>query len=167
MEIFGRRLVRQRFDRPRAVSVDGSWADAALGRPVASLHGVTGHSCGLPSPANTSLLPCHGLNGGGTADRAALELPGRGQQPRPARCPSPCVAVRAMPIDLRDRGEPAVQSRSGTSRPRRSSTIRAWDAGHEVHREVFARMGRAWIPGLPIPVEYGGHRPRLRELGIV
>ena len=34
--------------------------------------------------------------------------------------------------------------------------IRAWDAGGEVHREVFARMGELGFLGAPIPEAYGG-----------
>jgi glutaryl-CoA dehydrogenase (non-decarboxylating) len=34
--------------------------------------------------------------------------------------------------------------------------IREWDARHEVHREVFARMGELGFLGAPIPEEYGG-----------
>jgi glutaryl-CoA dehydrogenase (non-decarboxylating) len=34
--------------------------------------------------------------------------------------------------------------------------IREWDAKHEVHREVFARMGELGFLGAPIPEEYGG-----------
>jgi alkylation response protein AidB-like acyl-CoA dehydrogenase len=34
--------------------------------------------------------------------------------------------------------------------------IRDWDAKHEVHREVFARMGELGFMGAPIPTDYGG-----------
>jgi glutaryl-CoA dehydrogenase (non-decarboxylating) len=34
--------------------------------------------------------------------------------------------------------------------------IREWDARHEVHREVFERMGELGFLGAPIPEEYGG-----------
>ena len=34
--------------------------------------------------------------------------------------------------------------------------IREWDAKHEVHREVFARMAELGFLGAPIPEEYGG-----------
>jgi len=34
--------------------------------------------------------------------------------------------------------------------------IREWDSKHEVHREVFARMGELGFLGAPIPAEYGG-----------
>ena len=34
--------------------------------------------------------------------------------------------------------------------------IREWDAKHEIHREVFSRMGELGFLGAPIPEEYGG-----------
>jgi glutaryl-CoA dehydrogenase (non-decarboxylating) len=34
--------------------------------------------------------------------------------------------------------------------------IREWDAGGEVHREVFAKMGELGFLGAPIPEQYGG-----------
>jgi glutaryl-CoA dehydrogenase (non-decarboxylating) len=34
--------------------------------------------------------------------------------------------------------------------------IREWDSKHEVHREVFSRMGELGFLGAPIPAEYGG-----------
>jgi glutaryl-CoA dehydrogenase (non-decarboxylating) len=34
--------------------------------------------------------------------------------------------------------------------------IREWDARHEVHKEVFTRMGELGFLGAPIPEEYGG-----------
>ncbi len=34
--------------------------------------------------------------------------------------------------------------------------IRDWDAGAEVHREVFEKMGELGFLGAPIPEQYGG-----------
>ena len=34
--------------------------------------------------------------------------------------------------------------------------IREWDAGGEVHREIFAKMGELGFLGAPIPERYGG-----------
>jgi glutaryl-CoA dehydrogenase (non-decarboxylating) len=45
--------------------------------------------------------------------------------------------------------------------------IRAWDAKHEVHREVFARMGELGFLGAPIPDEYGGAGMDYVSLGIL
>jgi glutaryl-CoA dehydrogenase (non-decarboxylating) len=45
--------------------------------------------------------------------------------------------------------------------------IREWDARHEVHREVFARMGELGFLGAPIPAEYGGTGLDYVSLGIV
>jgi glutaryl-CoA dehydrogenase (non-decarboxylating) len=45
--------------------------------------------------------------------------------------------------------------------------IREWDAGHEVHREVFARMGELGFLGAPIPEEYGGPGMDYVSLGIL
>jgi alkylation response protein AidB-like acyl-CoA dehydrogenase len=45
--------------------------------------------------------------------------------------------------------------------------IREWDAKHEVHREVFARMGELGFLGAPIPAQYGGTGLDYVSLGIV
>jgi glutaryl-CoA dehydrogenase (non-decarboxylating) len=45
--------------------------------------------------------------------------------------------------------------------------IREWDAKHEVHREVFARMGELGFLGAPIPAEYGGTGLDYVSLGIL
>jgi len=45
--------------------------------------------------------------------------------------------------------------------------IREWDAKHEVHREVFARMGELGFLGAPIPDEYGGAGMDYVSLGIL
>jgi glutaryl-CoA dehydrogenase (non-decarboxylating) len=45
--------------------------------------------------------------------------------------------------------------------------IRQWDAQHEVHREVFARMGELGFLGAPIPDEYGGAGMDYVSLGIL
>src|SRR5687767_4836268 len=45
--------------------------------------------------------------------------------------------------------------------------IREWDAGHEVHREVFARMGELGFLGAPIPEHYGGAGMDYVSLGIL
>jgi glutaryl-CoA dehydrogenase (non-decarboxylating) len=45
--------------------------------------------------------------------------------------------------------------------------IREWDAKHEVHREVFARMGELGFLGAPIPEEYGGAGMDYVSLGIL
>ncbi|CAN5722437.1 acyl-CoA dehydrogenase family protein [soil metagenome] len=45
--------------------------------------------------------------------------------------------------------------------------IREWDVRHEVHREVFERMGELGFLGAPIPEEYGGPGMDYVSLGIV
>jgi alkylation response protein AidB-like acyl-CoA dehydrogenase len=45
--------------------------------------------------------------------------------------------------------------------------IRDWDARHEVHREVFARMGELGFLGAPIPEGYGGPGLDYVSLGIL
>jgi len=45
--------------------------------------------------------------------------------------------------------------------------IREWDARHEVHREVFARMGELGFLGAPIPEEYGGNGLDYVSFGIL
>jgi glutaryl-CoA dehydrogenase (non-decarboxylating) len=45
--------------------------------------------------------------------------------------------------------------------------IREWDAKHEVHREVFARMGELGFLGAPIPESYGGAGMDYVSLGIL
>ncbi|MEA2677741.1 MAG: hypothetical protein QOJ81_1882 [Chloroflexota bacterium] len=45
--------------------------------------------------------------------------------------------------------------------------IREWDANHEVHREVFARMAELGFLGAPIPEEYGGAGMDYVSLGIL
>jgi glutaryl-CoA dehydrogenase (non-decarboxylating) len=45
--------------------------------------------------------------------------------------------------------------------------IREWDERHEVHREVFTRMGQAGFLGAPIPEEYGGAAMDYVSLGIL
>ena len=45
--------------------------------------------------------------------------------------------------------------------------IREWDARHEVHREVFARMAQLGFLGAPIPDEYGGAGMDYVSLGIL
>jgi glutaryl-CoA dehydrogenase (non-decarboxylating) len=45
--------------------------------------------------------------------------------------------------------------------------IREWDERHEVHREVFARMGEVGFLGAPIPEEYGGAGMDYVSLGIL
>jgi glutaryl-CoA dehydrogenase (non-decarboxylating) len=45
--------------------------------------------------------------------------------------------------------------------------IREWDAGHEVHREVFEKMGQLGFLGAPIPEQYGGPGMDYVSLGIL
>src|SRR6188508_3078669 len=45
--------------------------------------------------------------------------------------------------------------------------IREWDASHEVHPEVFTRMGELGFLGAPIPAEYGGSGLDYVSLGIL
>jgi glutaryl-CoA dehydrogenase (non-decarboxylating) len=45
--------------------------------------------------------------------------------------------------------------------------IREWDERHEVHREVFGRMGELGFLGAPIPEEYGGPGLDYVSLGIL
>jgi glutaryl-CoA dehydrogenase (non-decarboxylating) len=45
--------------------------------------------------------------------------------------------------------------------------IREWDERHEVHPEVFARMGELGFLGAPIPAEYGGTGLDYVSLGII
>jgi glutaryl-CoA dehydrogenase (non-decarboxylating) len=45
--------------------------------------------------------------------------------------------------------------------------IRDWDARHEVHREVFERMGELGFLGAPIPEEFGGSGLDYVSLGIL
>ncbi|HUP83087.1 MAG TPA: acyl-CoA dehydrogenase family protein [Candidatus Limnocylindria bacterium] len=45
--------------------------------------------------------------------------------------------------------------------------IREWDAKHEVHREVFTRMGELGFLGAPIPESYGGAGMDYVSLGIL
>jgi glutaryl-CoA dehydrogenase (non-decarboxylating) len=45
--------------------------------------------------------------------------------------------------------------------------IREWDARHEVHREVFTRMGELGFLGAPIPEQYGGPGLDYVSLGIL
>jgi glutaryl-CoA dehydrogenase (non-decarboxylating) len=45
--------------------------------------------------------------------------------------------------------------------------IREWDAKHDVHSEVFARMGELGFLGAPIPDEYGGAGMDYVSLGIL
>jgi len=45
--------------------------------------------------------------------------------------------------------------------------IREWDERHEVHPEVFARMGELGFLGAPIPVDYGGSGMDYVSLGIL
>ncbi|CAN5588727.1 acyl-CoA dehydrogenase family protein [soil metagenome] len=48
-----------------------------------------------------------------------------------------------------------------------SPHIAGWDARHEVHREVFGRMGELGFLGAPIPEEYGGSGLDYVSLGIL
>src|SRR6186713_2212651 len=45
--------------------------------------------------------------------------------------------------------------------------IREWDSNHEVHPEIFSRMGELGFLGAPIPVEYGGSGLDYVSLGIL
>src|SRR6187401_3409633 len=45
--------------------------------------------------------------------------------------------------------------------------IREWDARHEVHPEIFTRMGELGFLGAPIPEEYGGSGLDYVSLGIL
>jgi glutaryl-CoA dehydrogenase (non-decarboxylating) len=45
--------------------------------------------------------------------------------------------------------------------------IREWDARHEVHREVFDKMGQLGFLGAPIPEQYGGPGMDYVSLGIL
>ncbi len=45
--------------------------------------------------------------------------------------------------------------------------IGGWDARHEVHREVFSRMGELGFLGAPIPEQYGGPGMDYVSLGIL
>src|SRR5687767_15724888 len=45
--------------------------------------------------------------------------------------------------------------------------VREWDARHEIHREVFARMGELGFLGAPVPDEYGGAGMDYVSLGIL
>ncbi len=45
--------------------------------------------------------------------------------------------------------------------------IREWDSRHEVHREVFARMGELGFLGAPIPEQYGGNGLDYVSFGIL
>jgi glutaryl-CoA dehydrogenase (non-decarboxylating) len=45
--------------------------------------------------------------------------------------------------------------------------VREWDAKHELHLEVFARMGELGFLGAPIPEEYGGAGMDYVSLGIL
>ena len=45
--------------------------------------------------------------------------------------------------------------------------IREWDARHEVHREVFERMGELGLLGSPVPEQYGGAGMDYVSLGIL
>src|SRR6188508_1108441 len=45
--------------------------------------------------------------------------------------------------------------------------IREWDSSHEVHPEVFTRMGELGFLGAPIPAEYGGSGLDYVSLGIL
>ena len=74
-----------------------------------------------------------------------------------------------MPIDLSPTEENRLVAR--TAREFAASEIephiREWDAKHEVHREVFARMGELGFLGAPIPEEYGGAGMDYVSLGVI
>jgi alkylation response protein AidB-like acyl-CoA dehydrogenase len=74
-----------------------------------------------------------------------------------------------MPIDLSLTEENRLVQSSvrGFTAKEIEPHIREWDARHEVHREVFARMGELGFLGAPIPEEYGGNGLDYVSLGIL
>ena len=73
-----------------------------------------------------------------------------------------------MPLISPDRGEPARPiHRAGFAAKEIEPHIREWDSRHEVHPEVFARMGELGFLGAPIPEEYGGNGLDYVSLGIL
>jgi glutaryl-CoA dehydrogenase (non-decarboxylating) len=77
--------------------------------------------------------------------------------------------MRAMPIDLSlsDENRLVQQSVRDFSAAEISPYIREWDSKHEVHREVFTRMGELGFLGAPIPEQYGGPGMDYVSLGIL
>jgi glutaryl-CoA dehydrogenase (non-decarboxylating) len=75
----------------------------------------------------------------------------------------------AMPIDLSlsDENKLVQSSVRDFAAAEIEPHIRAWDAGHEVHRGVFERMGELGFLGAPIPESYGGAGMDYVSLGIV
>jgi glutaryl-CoA dehydrogenase (non-decarboxylating) len=74
-----------------------------------------------------------------------------------------------MPIDLSlsDENRLVQQSVHEFAAAEIEPHIREWDQKHEVHREVFTRMGELGFLGAPIPEEYGGAGMDYVSLGIL
>lgn len=74
-----------------------------------------------------------------------------------------------MPIDfeLTDENKLVQDSARDFAAHEIEPHIREWDAKHEVHREVFTRMGELGFLGAPIPEEYGGPGMDYVSLGIL
>jgi glutaryl-CoA dehydrogenase (non-decarboxylating) len=77
--------------------------------------------------------------------------------------------MRAMTIDLSltDENKLVQSSVRDFAANEIAPHIRDWDAGHEVHREVFERMAELGFLGAPIPDEYGGPGLDYVSLGIL
>ena len=74
-----------------------------------------------------------------------------------------------MPIDLSlsDENRLVQESVRDFTAAEITPHIRDWDARHEVHREVFERMGELGFLGAPIPEQYGGPGMDYVSLGIL
>ena len=70
---------------------------------------------------------------------------------------------------LADRREPArpADARASSREPRSSPTSASGTSKHEVHREVFDKMGELGFLGAPIPEQYGGAGMDYVSLGIL
>ncbi len=77
--------------------------------------------------------------------------------------------MRGMPIDLALTEENRLVQSSvrDFAADEIEPHIREWDSSHEVHREVFDRMGELGFLGAPIPEQYGGPGMDYVSLGIL
>ena len=74
-----------------------------------------------------------------------------------------------MPLDLSltDENRLVAQTAREFAAAEIDPHIGEWDARHEVHRELFARMGELGFLGAPIPERYGGAGMDYVSLGVI
>ena len=77
------------------------------------------------------------------------------------------MAVMSIDLSLTDENKLVQSTARDFAKAEIEPYIREWDAKHEVHREVFARMGELGFLGAPIPAEYGGTGLDYVSLGIL